>query len=72
MPWRSVKHMEERIRFVSDNLINVFPFIELCERSGIRRKTGYKRVGRYVTQGARGLGIASAALATYLSRRQIV
>ena len=55
MPWRSVKPMEEKIRFISDYLSNVFSFTELCERYGISRKTGYKWVDRYVEQGARGL-----------------
>jgi len=55
MPWRSVVPMEEKIRFIGDYLNGVFSFIELCERYGISRKTGYKWVDRYVEEGIKGL-----------------
>ena len=55
MPWRSVKPMEEKIRFIGDYLSRVFSFTELCERYGISRKTGYKWVDRYIEEGAKGL-----------------
>ena len=55
MPWRSVKPMEEKIRFIGDYLSGVFNFKELCERYGISRKVGYKWVDRYTEEGAKGL-----------------
>lgn len=55
MPWRSVVPMEEKIRLIGDYLNGVFSFIELCERYGISRKTGYKWVDRYVEEGIKGL-----------------
>ena len=55
MPWKSVKPMEEKIRFIGDYLSRVFNFTELCERYGISRKTGYKWVDRYTEGGAKGL-----------------
>jgi putative transposase len=55
MPWRSVVPMEEKIRFIGDYLNGAFSFIELCERYGISRKTGYKWVDRYVEEGIKGL-----------------
>lgn len=55
MPWRSVKPMDEKIRFISDYLSKVFNFSELCERYNISRKTGYKWVERYHKEGANGL-----------------
>lgn len=35
MPWKSVKPMEEKIRFIGDYLSRVFNFTELCEQYGI-------------------------------------
>lgn len=55
MPWKSVKPMEEKIRFIGDYLSGVFNFTELCERYGISRKAGYKWVDRYIEEGAKGL-----------------
>lgn len=47
MPWKEVKPMNEKIRFISDYLNNFFPFSELCLRYNISRKTGYKWISRY-------------------------
>jgi transposase len=55
MPWRSVKPMEEKIRFIGDYLSKVFNFSELCDRYGISRKSGYKWIERYNEKGAQGL-----------------
>lgn len=55
MPWRSVKPMEEKIKFIGDYLSKVFNFSELCDRYCISRKTGYKWVDRYNERGAQGL-----------------
>jgi putative transposase len=55
MPWKQVRPMDEKIRFISDHLMGVFTFAELCDRYGISRKTGYKWVDRYMEHGVDGL-----------------
>jgi putative transposase len=55
MPWRDVKPMDEKILFIADHLRAPGSFSQLCERYGISRKTGYKWVERYQTDGLGGL-----------------
>jgi transposase InsO family protein len=55
MPWKEVKPMDEKIMFIADHLREVISFSQLCERYGISRKTGYKWVERYQTEGIDGL-----------------
>lgn len=55
MPWRDVKPMDEKILFIADHLRETGSFSQLCERYGISRKTGYKWVERYRTEGIEGL-----------------
>jgi len=55
MPWKQVRPMDEKIRFIYDYLNHVFTFTELCDRYQISRKTGYKWVHRYEEDGAAGL-----------------
>jgi len=55
MPWRDVKPMDEKILFIADHLREPGSFSQLCERYGISRKTGYKWVERYQTDGLEGL-----------------
>jgi transposase-like protein len=52
MPWQEVRPMDQKIRFISDYLIDYFSFAELCSRFGISRKTGYKWVNRYMSSGS--------------------
>ena len=47
MPWKEVRPMNEKIRFISDYLNEYFSFSELCYRYNISRKTGYKWVQRF-------------------------
>ena len=47
--------MDERVRFVGDAQRDYFSFTELCERYGISRKTGYKWLDRYGSEGPSGL-----------------
>ena len=54
MPWKTMKPMDEKIRFINDYLNRVLSFTELCDRYHIRRKTGYKWVHRYEEEGAPG------------------
>ena len=47
--------MDEKILFIADHLREPGSFSQLCERYGISRKTGYKWVERYQTEGLEGL-----------------
>jgi putative transposase len=51
MPWREVKPMDQKIRFISDFLNGYFNIAELCIRFGISRTTGYKWINRYKASG---------------------
>lgn len=55
MPWKNVTPMEEIIRFVMLAQSERFTVTELCEQFGISRKTGYKYLERYGTEGLKGL-----------------
>jgi putative transposase len=55
MPWRERSPMDERVQFISDYQRQLFTFVELCDRFGISRKTGYKWIARYETEGSGGL-----------------
>ena len=61
--------MEEKVRFIADHLNGVFYVIELCERYGISRKTGYKWVDRYVEGGIKGLDERPRNISKKLSLR---
>ena len=41
MPWNTITHMEEIIRFVLIAQSDRFSVTDLCEQFGISRKTGY-------------------------------
>jgi transposase InsO family protein len=55
MPWQNVTPMEEINRFVVLASSGRFTITDLCEQFGISRKTGYKHLERYTTEGVRGL-----------------
>lgn len=55
MPWNETNPMDQKTQFIADYLRELFSFTELCQRYGVSRKTGYKWVARYVTQGPPGL-----------------
>jgi putative transposase len=61
MPWRETAPMKERMRFVTDWERELYSMVELCERYGVSRKTGYKWVERYERGGPDGLGERSRA-----------
>jgi len=42
MPWTETAPMKERIRFVTNWERDLYSMVELCERCGVSRKTGYK------------------------------
>src|SRR5262245_9441085 len=55
MPWAQTSTMDHKRLFINDYLTRSFSVSELCERYGISRPTGYKWIGRYLTQGYAGL-----------------
>ena len=61
MPWRETAPMKERMRFVTDWERDLYSMVELCERYGVSRKTGYKWVARYEREGPDGLDERSRA-----------
>ena len=60
MPWSEVKPMDQKFQFVS-LLSGDQSMTELCALFGISRKTGYKWLGRYESQGIDGLKDQSRA-----------
>jgi putative transposase len=55
MPWQEMSPMTQRLQFITDHHGGLYDMTELCARNHISRKTGYKWLGRYATDGARGL-----------------
>ena len=55
MPWDQTLPMNQRTQFIADYLRDSLSVSELCELYGVSRKTGYKRIDRYVQQGPAGL-----------------
>ena len=55
MPWKETNGMNERLRFIASYLEAGEPFSCLCERFGVSRKTGYKWVDRFESDGVTGL-----------------
>ncbi len=61
MVWKETCVMDERLRFVAACLEGSETVLDLCHRFGISRKTGYKWLGRYESEGAGGLSDRSRA-----------
>lgn len=61
MPWEETCSMDERLKFVATCLEGNEPMKWVCDRFGISRKTGYKWLERYQSQGAAGLSDRSRA-----------
>lgn len=55
MPWKETNSMNEKIKFIAAHLERDVSFSELCERFRISRKTGYKWVARYESDGVEAL-----------------
>jgi len=51
MPWNETDPVNERVKFVAAHQSGVETMSELCERFGISRKTGYKILQRYRSDG---------------------
>ena len=61
MPWKATCHMDERVQFIARVLAGEDEMTALCREYGVSRKTGYKWLGRYITEGAAGLAERSHA-----------
>jgi len=59
MPWNQVTPMEEIIRFVMLARSDHFTLTDLCEQFGVSRKTAYKHLARYATDGLKGCRLAA-------------
>jgi putative transposase len=55
MPWRETSPMEQRLEFIREYETELFTMTELAAQYGISRKTAYKWLERYETDGASGL-----------------
>ena len=55
MPWTQTGIMDARVKFISDVLEGNYSMSELCRAYNISRKTGYKWLGRYESEGPCGL-----------------
>jgi putative transposase len=51
MPWKETDIMELRIRFIQDWLTRTHSVVDLCALYGISRKSAYKWIDRYMTDG---------------------
>ena len=67
MPWKETHVEEERIRFVAACLDREsdWTMSELCDASGVSRKTGYKWLERHALFGLEGLKDQSRAPKTH-------
>jgi putative transposase len=55
MPWKETCAVDQRVALLADWLRDEWTMTELATRYGICRKTAYKWVARYETDGAPGL-----------------
>lgn len=55
MPWQELSPMNLRMRFITDWQTGCWQMTELCADYQVSRKTGYKWVDRYESEGPRGL-----------------
>ena len=57
MPWNTIDLLSEQRKFVTTWMGEPeTPFLELCRRFGVSRKTGYKRISRFKELGLEGVG----------------
>jgi len=61
MPWQETHVMDERMEFVIDWRREEWSFAALCRHYGISRRTGYKWVARFASEGLDGLKDRSRA-----------
>ena len=61
MPWKETSPMRERSEFIVEHRSGLYSFSALCERYQISRKTGYKILERFESEGLEGLRDRSRA-----------
>jgi putative transposase len=61
MPWKEVRALDERKKFIAEWRKQEYPFAVLCRDFGISRQTGYKWVARYTEDPEGGLEALSRA-----------
>ena len=54
MPRKATCHMDERMQFIARVLTGEDEMTVLCREYGVSRKTGYKWLGRYISEGGAG------------------
>ena len=55
MPWEGVTVSEQRENLIRDYLLNYYSISELAERYSVSRKTAHKWIGRFLSDGEKGL-----------------
>ena len=65
MPWKETCVIDEKIKFVAEALDETESMKDLCAAYGISRKTGYKWLERYKSEGVSGLCNKSRAPYTH-------
>ena len=55
MPWDQTSIMDQKRLFIADYLTRSFTIVDLCERYGVSRPTGYKWIRRFLNHGYSGL-----------------
>ncbi len=55
MPWKETNVIEERMKFIASIKNGEWAFADVCRDFGISRKTGYKYLKNYKTEGIEGL-----------------
>jgi putative transposase len=55
VPWKETDPMCQRTQFMALHQAGLFTMVELCQRFGISRKTGYKWLSRFEKEGPQGL-----------------
>src|SRR5256885_1945235 len=61
MPWKEVHPLDQRNELIEFYESGLFTVVELSEQFGISRKTAYKWINRYATNGLPGLSELSRA-----------
>ena len=64
MAWKEVSPMLQRAMFVLEAERKHMCIAELCRRYGVSRKTGYKWIGRYMSEGLDGIRGGALGLTT--------
>jgi len=71
MPWKEQSKMSERVRLINDYVSGDFGVSELSMEYEVSRKTIYKWIGRYESDGWEGLKDLSRAPLRYLNATSV-